>query len=67
MVNLQMILMFYGLIFLANLVIFHGTKIQFQKKKTRVSMLKLTFQVGDLMMNRTLFSLLGFQIKVIQF
>ena len=66
-VNLQMILMFYGLIFLANLVIFHGTKIQFQKKKTRVSMLKLTFQVGDLMMNRTLFSLFGFQLKVIQF
>ena len=37
-VNLQMILMFYGLIFLANLVIFNGTKIQFQEEKTRVSM-----------------------------
>ena len=58
---------FMVLFFLANLVIFHGTKIQFQKKKTRVSMLKLTFQVGDLMMNRTLFSLFGFQLKVIQF
>ena len=58
---------FMVLFLLANLVIFHGTKIQFQKKKARVSMLKLTFQVGDLMMIRTLFSLFGFQLKVIQF
>ena len=66
-VNLQMILMFYGLIFFGKFGNFPWDKNTISKEKTRVSMLKLTFQVGDLMMNRTLFSLFRFQLKVIQF
>ena len=58
------------------MVIFFGNIGNFQWDKNPISggknpsidvILKFTFQVGDLMMNRILFSLLGFQIKVIQF